>query len=613
MVATRSRQTSSRSVSYIVLNKFQGGINAQRDKVQIQLGQCVMARNVEWQESGGFFVRQGVGRLTNGQGQVLNKPATAGYPLAFYHFVRDPSGTSSFTSQFFVSLSSGKVVMGHDYGTGPSPGALTWYELIRTGTTPMTTIGAASFTMWDTWLYISTGALATNALGTSMFRWNGTANVALGKAYNDDYTNPTLPAAVGNMPPARFVAAWQERMWTAVMTPDSGGILGGRIRYSHPGHPEDWATDDYIDVGQAGDVITAIVPMRDMLVIFKRNSTYALLGSGATNFRIVDISGVVGCTGQWTRDVQGAVYFWDATLGLCHFDGKAITNPFIALHEYLSARPPAITQCGGIATDGEKVYVATDFSDVYGDRVPVPGPATEGAPVLRSGLIPGSVTWADLTSGGNQWEDIKVTQWLRATESFYSMVWVFRPNAGFTSFTVSPPNPTVIPLSALGQLRSRVSATGIIDSNRRIVYGLGDPSQYLYVSDRYDDGLDHWTEFVSSVIDGFYMTPWLHGGLPAQTKRFKAPRIIQEADAIGNLFIDVYYDFNYRFLRRTLKVGNITALSEDSYSVGKPGTIGRAKAVMLVIRPEFDPVDRSPARHWGVSSITIPVYPKALR
>jgi hypothetical protein len=103
----------------------------------------------------------------------------------------------------------------------------------------------------------------------------------------------------------------------------------------------------------------------------------------------------------------------------------------------------------------------------------------------------------------------------------------------------------------------------------------------------------------------------LHGGLPAQIKRWEAPRVIQEADHDGILLIDVFYDFNYDFLRRTLKVGVALPLSFDSYSVGKPGTIGRAKAVMLIIRPEVS--EESKPRHWGVSSITIPVHPKVLR
>ena len=72
------------------------------------------------------------------------------------------------------------------------------------------------------------------------------------------------------------------------------------------------------------------------------------------------------------------------------------------------------------------------------------------------------------------------------------------------------------------------------------------------------------------------------------------------------MLIDVFYDFNYDFLRRTLRTGVVTPLSFDSYTVGKPGTIGRAKAVMLVVRAEAP-------RHWGVSSLTIPVHPKVLR
>jgi hypothetical protein len=594
---TRStRRTSSKAITYVVVKDFKQGISARSDKVQMPIGASPMARNVEWQDSGGFYVRKGVGALPYGNaGAEMQPPGKV--PVRFYHYIRDPTATTAFTSQYIVSVEDGGILVGEDFGSGVVP-ASQWMTMNVAGS-PLVTLGNPAITAFDTNLYLSVGTQATNGSGLHMIRWNGALGAALGTAWANDLAAPTG----GNMPPARYISYWSERMWAACCLPADGSpIQASRIRWSHPGRPEDWAENDYIDVGQQGDVITGIAPMRDMLVIFKRSSTYALLGSGSTNFRVVELSGTIGCTGEWTRDNQGTVVFWDATIGLCRFDGKGITNLFEPLLGFLQAGAGgSITRCGGVVTDGERIYVTTDFQDYYGPRVA--DPITRAMP-KSSPLVPGQTTWAQLTADNITWAGTAGIRWLRVTVEFYNIVWVYRQGAGWTSFTLQHPNAQGITM--LGQLRSRLNAAGDIDSNRRIVYGLSSGTVPLYLSDRYDNGRDWWTKDDQRGIDAFYMTPWLHGGLPAQIKRWKAPRVIQEADQAGILLIDVFYDFNYDFLRRTLRTGVVTPLSFDSYAVGKPGTIGRAKAVMLVVRPEAP-------RHWGVSSLTIPVHPKVLR
>lgn len=601
-MATRtSRRSSSKAITYVVVKDFNGGITAQSDRVQIPLGSTPMARNVEWRQKGGFVVRKGVGALTYGSaGQEMLTPGVV--PVAFYHFVRDPSAATAFLSQYLVAADDGTIRVGVDRGPSLGIPAGNWLTM-QAGGANIVTVGRPIFQAWGANVYISVGDIETNGAGIAMHRWDGAVGTALGTAYADDYAAPTG----SNMVPARYMAAWQERMFLAcTFDKTSGALEPSRIRWSHPGRPEDYATDDYIDVGQEGEVITGIAAMRDMLVIFKRSSTYALLGSGASNFRVVEISAIVGCTGEFTRDNQGAVCFWDGTLGLCRFDGKNVVNLFEPLLGFLQAGPSAsITRCGAVVCDGERIYAATDFSDFYGSRVADPiARGTVGGPRAAGPIVPGQTTWLDLTSVSVTWSGLSGTRWLRASTEFYNLVWVFRPGCGWTSFSLI--HPDAIAITMMGEVRSRLNTFGDVESNRRIVYGLQSNTVPIYLSDRYDNGRDWWTKDNQQPIDAFYMTPWLHGGLPAQVKRWKAPRIIQEADEPGVLLADVFYDFNYDFLRRTLRVAVLVPLSFDSYLVGKPGTIGRAKAVMLVIRPEAP-------RHWGVASITIPVHPKVMR
>jgi hypothetical protein len=598
MPSTRARFNSSRVITHTVINQFQGGISGMRDKVQLPQGFSPMARNVEWQTTGGFYVRKGIGPLTRGQfGSLMaTLPGTA---VRFHHYVRDSATTGQITSQYLVATDNGSVYVGVDFGTElTTPGS---WLLVSVAGTPIGTVGPPTFSDWDANVYISLGNAALSSTGTFMVRWNGAIGVGLGKAWANDYAAPTG----GNMPPARYLATWTERMWAAALVPlDSvDPVLGSRLHWSHPGRPEDWAENDYIDVGQQGDIITGIAPMRDMLVIFKRSSMYALLGSGSTNFRIVELSGTIGSTGVWTRDNQGSVVFWDATMGVCRFDGKQITNLFEPLRPFME---DSITRCGGLVTDGDKIYAATDFQDFYGDRVPAPGGLVQRRLEPRTGFDP-NATWQDLIDAGVTWGALATQRWLRTTTTFFNVVWVYREEAGWTSFTLE--HPDAYDITMLGQIHARVNPVGDIESHRKIVYGLNSDVSPLYLADQYDDGKDRFgaDETYHMPIDSFYMTAWVHGGVPGQIKKWKAPRVVQEADSDGVLMIDVFYDYNYDNLRRTL----LSAVPEpglgfDSFWVDKPGTIGRAKAVMLIIRPEAP-------RHWGVSSITIPIHPKVLR
>lgn len=612
MVATRKRRTTSKTVSYVSVDKF-AGISAQRDKVAMSTANSPMARNVNWYPPGlgGFQQRKGVGPLPYGNtGGVMASPPHI--PIRFAHYLVDPNVPAQIVSQYLIATDEGSVYIGVDQGPAVNAAAPGTWTPLSIASVPFASIGAPVFAAWDTKMYLTLGSQTQAAAGLNMVRYDGQVAAKLGTAYVDDYAAPTG----GNMPRARFATAWQERMWVACTIEGSTlSLNGSRVRFSHPAHPEDWATDDWIDVGQAGSTITGLAPMRDMLLVFKANSTYAVLGSGTSNFRVVEVSGMIGCNGAWTRDNQGAVVFWDGTLGLCRFDGSQVVNLFQPLTPFISEG--AITRCGGIVGDGEMIYVLTDFMDYYGDRVADPAAGVtlplnlrDSGPLAATPILQyGSVTWQQLATAQVTWESSASQRWQASTPTFYNMVWVYRDGAGWTSYVYQ--NPSAAPTaraSMLGQVRSRVDISGAPNTNRRIVIGKSDVALPISMNDVNDDGYDHWggTATTTSAIDSFYMTPWLHGGLPAQIKRWKAPRVIQEADQEGNLLIDVYYDFNYANLRRTLKVGFLQPLTFDSYSVGKPGTIGRAKAVMLVIRPEAP-------RHWGVSSLVIPLYPKVMR
>ena len=110
----------------------------------------------------------------------------------------------------------------------------------------------------------------------------GTAT-ALTNTFNNTYTAPTG----GNMPLARLIADHAGHMFVADTT-ESGTRYRPRVRWPHPLQPEDWASADYFDIepDDSSDQITAIVPFKNQLLVFKRRSVYAIYGYDKDSFTV---------------------------------------------------------------------------------------------------------------------------------------------------------------------------------------------------------------------------------------------------------------------------------------------------------------------------------------
>lgn len=111
-----------------------------------------------------------------------------------------------------------------------------------------------------------------------------------------------------------------------------------RLRWSHPGDPERWREDDWIDidVGKDGDQITALVPYRDHLLIFKNRSVHALYGDSPDTFTVVNLSGDFGCVSQEATVASPfGVFFFDRTTGVWQWDGTRFVWRFENMNSLL--------------------------------------------------------------------------------------------------------------------------------------------------------------------------------------------------------------------------------------------------------------------------------------
>lgn len=156
-----------------------------------------------------------------------------------------------------------------------------------------------------------------------MRSWNGTTFRTLPNAFNDTYASPAAQGA-GNMPKGRYIVEHMGFIWVAD-TVESAVRYPGRVRFSHEQNPENFATADWFNVGDPGDPITSLVPFGDMLMVFKRDSVWAIYGYDKDSWvleRITDASGTCTCG---AIAVNSGVAYWFSTDGqLMAFNGRSV-------------------------------------------------------------------------------------------------------------------------------------------------------------------------------------------------------------------------------------------------------------------------------------------------
>lgn len=127
--------------------------------------------------------------------------------------------------------------------------------------------------------------------------------------FNNDYTVPKY----GVFPACEFAESHGGYMFAANVIED-GVTYPNRIRWSHPDQPEDWATQDYIDILQGGSRITALKSFRDHLLIFKVDSVWALYGFDRDTWQLIKVSLSIGTPGiQAVTKSEDTIYFYSAS------------------------------------------------------------------------------------------------------------------------------------------------------------------------------------------------------------------------------------------------------------------------------------------------------------
>lgn len=288
-------RTTPRRTQLVSLRDFTGGLNLTTDTFRLADNESPALLNVDLDRRGGFQVRRGITPFSE-------TPLTAA-PDALWQY--NSYGT------LYTMAQVGAVVY---QGTGS-----TWTAV---GTNLGSTVQDVCPVTFNNNCYWARG-------DADVAKWTGSVASTMGTAFNG-----TITPSSGNVPRAKHMAVHSGYLWVAG-TYESGTHYPNRVRWSwantFDNSGENWRLDDYIDIdeGKDADSITAIVPFGDHLVVFKRDSVYAVYGYSAESFSVVNISNTVGAVSHAAAVATPAgLFFFDHSSGIHVYNGKSVSLVF---------------------------------------------------------------------------------------------------------------------------------------------------------------------------------------------------------------------------------------------------------------------------------------------
>jgi hypothetical protein len=274
-------------------NDFTGGLNNNQQRQNLSLNETPDCLDVTFNARGGFTTRNGFKTL------YTDALLSGGYIGGQF---------STGTEQLWGITSTGGLWLwdGTSFVTPVTSNLATNPNSVR-GVT------------WTSKLYFSNWLSGGSYL---MRYWNGTSIVTLGNVSNNNYSAPSG----ANAPQARLIANHSGHMWWAD-TVESGTRYRSRLRFSHPLQPENFADADYFDIepDDQTNEITALIPFKNMLLVFKKRGVFAVYGTGRETFVVERVSTDAGVGSQEGVSANSQVaYWWSPDGNVFAFNGSNV-------------------------------------------------------------------------------------------------------------------------------------------------------------------------------------------------------------------------------------------------------------------------------------------------
>jgi hypothetical protein len=448
---------------------FRGGLNLRKDAWNLDHNESPDLMNVDVGERGGF-------RLRNGMKPYVETAVS-----------RDVDSLIA----FYKSDGTRQLIAAGNGGTWWLNG-VTWDPINTVVNDVGPTVGA---TMKDR-IYLTHPGFTAGTV-----RWDGSTAVVLSdaaSAYNNDLQSPTGHGSNGRHPIGNHKAVHHEVMWADQRVGVPTGVPpGARLRWSHPGFPEDWRANDYIDIDLSQGPITALVPFADRLLVFFERAIYAVHGYPPNSFSVNNITKQVGTSHPYgVCASETAVYFWDSHLGACRYDGRGVE------------------------------YLFEPLQIVFNDGTLDDHRSSETRVEAHNRRVYFTLAQNEVLTGHDKLlyvYDIDLQAWVRHDNPPDAMLAHFHPIGG-----------------------DHIHILGAYGSH---VYRVDEP------------GLKHdeiWVpelpDFLKFKIDAYYVTRWFDARNFVERKRWKRPEIALLSGATAQYRIGVLKDYNPRQLVREFRV-----------------------------------------------------------
>ena len=277
--------------------------------------------------------------------------------------------------------------------------------------------------------------------------------------------------------------------------------------------PEKWTNTDYvdIDVGERGDIITALVPLADRLLIFKNNSVHAMYGFDSDSFQLTALSRDVGSIALSSPvSTPYGVFFWHDRAGVYLYDGQNFTNVFEKLRPAIDNGRISFTTPPQLAWYENRLYLSLDMLEYY----------KAGTQVTKRHVMifdPTMQSWT-LT-------DIDAT----------------------TMHVHAPPGgePTL-----LGACQTTANVGRVIKLEQ-------------------SNPTDSYNASATTRVDSHFTTPWMSGKNPVIKKRWGRPQVVIDAASTLTMQVEVYTDYDKASSRKTV---DINVAGRESSSVWDTAT-----------------------------------------
>lgn len=385
------------------------------------------------------------------------------------------------------------------------------------------------------------------------------------------------------MPQAEYIASHAGYMFVAVTVENAVNHFA-RVRWSHPGKPDSWRTDDFLDIDSGGGRITGIMSFRDHLLIFKTNSMWALYGYDEDSWQLIKISVSVGCPSiSAVSRSEAAVFFFSAS------DKGGI-------YAYAGEQPKHISE--NLRPAFEEVIA---FQNVF-------------------------VSWA----GRRLWVGVPWVKDVGPTANVSSL-FVMDPDIGGGAWTMYRSSFGAIgPVLDGSDVNAKYPLAAFWSETAAVMVTLD------YINEAFDVLFTPEPGQLGQPFDCYYRTRWLHAGWPDRKKSWRRPTFVcRQVPKDVDLLVETFRDYNETTIHRTrtlrVRAEGDSFWTETGYEeveVGgfdwteggkndpsgrgadwgferrgsnliRAGSMGLARSVQMRVRPS----PTTPQQKWGIDGI----------